>query len=55
MRYSYDISTKDKEVSYVNLIDKCLFDLGFGFNKNGTRHLRDLYLQLILLMTIILR
>ncbi len=44
MRYSYDISTKDKEISYVNLVDKYLLDLGFGFNKNGTKYLRDLIL-----------
>lgn len=44
MRYSYDISTKDKEISYANLVDKYLLDLGFGFNKNGTKYLRDLIL-----------
>lgn len=44
MRYSYDISTKDKEISYANLVDKYLLDLGFGLNKNGTKYLRDLVL-----------
>ena len=44
MRYSYDISTKDKEISYANLVDKYLLDLGFGINKNGTKYLRDLIL-----------
>ena len=44
MRYSYDISTKDKEISYANLVDKYLLDLGFEFNKNGTKYLRDLIL-----------
>ena len=44
MRYSYDISTKDKEISYVNLVDSYLLDLGFGINKNGTKYLRDLIL-----------
>ena len=42
MRYSYDISTKDKEISYAHLVDQCLLDLGFGLNKSGTRYLRDL-------------
>ena len=45
MRYSYDISTKDKEISYANLVDRCLLELGFGFNKNGTKYLRDLILS----------
>jgi len=44
MRYSYDISTKEKEISYANLVDKYLLDLGFEFNKSGTRYLRDLIL-----------
>ena len=44
MRYSYDISTKDKEISYVRLVEKDLLTLGFGLNKNGTKYLRDLIL-----------
>ena len=44
MRYSYDISTKDKEMSYAMLVDEYLLNLGFGFNKNGTKYLRDLIL-----------
>ena len=44
MRYSYDISTKDKEILYANLVDQYLFELGFGLNKNGTKYMRDLIL-----------
>ncbi len=44
MRYSYDVSTKDKEILYARLVDKYLLELGFGFNKNGTKYLRDLIL-----------
>lgn len=37
----YDISTKDKEVSYIEFVDMILDRLGFRKNNVGTRFLRE--------------
>ena len=42
----YDISTKDKEVSYIEFVDMILDRLGFRKNNVGTRFLRELVIYL---------
>lgn len=42
----YDISTKDKEVSYIEFIDMILDILGFRKNNVGTRFLREFIIYL---------
>ena len=37
----YDISTKDKDVSYIEFVDMILDRLGFRRNNVGTRFLRE--------------
>ncbi len=48
MKTKYDISTKDKEISYIGFVDT-IFDL-LGFNKanNGTRLLRKFIIYVYL-------
>ena len=41
-----DISTKDKEVSYIEFIDMMLDRLGFRKNNVGTRFLREFVIYL---------
>lgn len=41
MKTKYDISTKDKEVSYISIVDTILDLLGFNKANNGTRLLRE--------------
>ena len=42
----YDISTKDKEVSYIEFVDIILDRLGFRRNNVGTRFLREFVIYL---------
>ncbi|MCI8309547.1 MAG: hypothetical protein HFJ45_05050 [Clostridia bacterium] len=42
----YDISTKDKEVSYIEFVDMILDRLGFRRNNVGTRFLREFVIYL---------
>lgn len=42
----YDISTKDKEVSYIEFVDMILDRLGFRKNNVGTRFLREFVIYL---------
>lgn len=42
----YDISTKDKEVSYIEFVDMILDILGFRKNNVGTRFLREFVIYL---------
>lgn len=42
----YDISTKDKEVSYIEFVDIILDRLGFRKNNVGTRFLREFVIYL---------
>ena len=46
MKTKYDISTKEKEISYVVFIDELLGKLGFKKNINGTKLLRELIIYL---------
>ena len=40
MKTEYDISTKEKEISYISYVDTILDNLGFNKANNGTRLLR---------------
>ncbi len=42
----YDISTKDKEMSYIEFVDMILDILGFRKNNVGTRFLREFVIYL---------
>ncbi len=42
----YDISTKDKDVSYIEFVDMILDRLGFRRNNVGTRFLREFVIYL---------
>lgn len=42
MKFEYDVSTKDKEMSYINFVDMILFKLGFRVNTLGTKYLRNI-------------
>lgn len=48
MKTEYDISTKEKEVSYISLVDTILNILGFNKSNNGTRLLRELVIYIYL-------
>ncbi len=48
MKTKYGISTKDKEVSYIGLIDTILDLLGFNKVNNGTRMLRKFIMYVYL-------
>ncbi len=48
MKTKYDISTKDKEVSYIGFVDTIFDSLGFNKANNGTRLLRKFIIYVYL-------
>ena len=48
MKTEYDVSTKDKEISYIGLVDAVLDLLGFNKANNGTRLLRKFIIYIYL-------
>jgi len=48
MKTEYDIYTKEKEVSYISLVDTILDSLGFNKANNGTRLLRKFIIYIFL-------
>ena len=48
MKFEYDISTKDNEISYIDFVDMILFRLGFRANTLGTKYLRNIIIYIYL-------
>ena len=48
MKAEYDISTKEKEISYLKIVDEMLDKLGFRKNLSGTKMIRNLSIYIYL-------
>ncbi len=47
MKTEYDISTKEKRISYLEIVDDILYNkLGFKLTNSGTKYLRDLIIYI---------